>query len=132
MAMYDSLGTLMRETLTAYRNCDPQLLLQHLDAKDAGRWLLKKCKGAMVNLYSVEFPAKPSNPSAMDAWRANYWNDAKYEMLLPNYTKPADKEILKKVQFQLKAQPNLVDDALREANLGDNWNPEHQTPYSQG
>ena len=131
MAMYDSLGSLMRQARTAYRGCDPQLLLQHLEAGDAGMWLLEKCRGAMNILYSMEFPVKTDDPSEMESWRANYWSDAKYEMLFPNYTKAASAETRKKVACLLAAQSNLVRDALRAANLGDDWNPENPTPYTE-
>ena len=123
--MYDNLGSLMRDALLAYRNCDPQILLQHLEAGDAGAWLLQKCKGAQMCLYTMPFPEDHK-----DGYRANCWSDAKYEMLFPNYTKRADNETYKKLDILLGKQGDIVDKALRAANLGYDWNPEHQTEYS--
>ena len=122
MAMYDSLGSLMRQTLKAYKECDPQLLLQHLLAGDAGTWLLQKCQAAQRDLYST---------TAVEAQRANLWSELKYETLFPNYTKMADGETIRQLNFHLRTQESLVDSALRAANLGDDWNPENETPYSQ-
>ena len=122
MSMYDSLGSLMRQALTAYRNCDPQLLLQHLEKRDAGTWLLNMAKGAQISLYTT---------TENEAQRAFLWSETKYDSLFPNYTKSADRETVKKLNYHLRTQGNIVDEALKAANLGDDWNPDNPTPYTE-
>ena len=128
MAMYDSLGSLMKETLQSYQGCNPQALLEGLES-EGGRWLLKKAQAAQRYLYGMfpemEYPKK-------DAYLANFWSDLKYEVLHPNAVTPAGRGTRVKLSRLVKDEDKLVDDALREANLGYDWNPDRQTPYSQG
>ncbi len=127
MSSYANLGTLMKETLQSYRGCNPKALLEGLES-EGGRWVLKKAQAAQRYLYGMfsemEYPKK-------DAYLANFWSDLKYEVLHPNSVQQAEKETRRKLHSLVKDEDKLVDDALRESNLGYDWNPERQTPYSQ-
>ena len=122
MSSYANLGTLMKETIQAYRGCDPQAMLEGLE-KEGGSWLLKKCQGAQRELYGMfeemEYPRK-------DAYLANFWSDLKYELLFPNYVKRPKGPVMSKLNLLLKDEDKLIQDALKEANVTYNWNPDRQ------
>jgi hypothetical protein len=117
----------MKETIRAYRGCDPQALLEHLEA-EGGMWLLKSARGAQFQLYSMfegmEYPRK-------DGYLANFWSDLKYELLFPNYVKKGsrkDELIIQDWLLRTNGGRTVMEMVLTQANLARDWNPD--MPYS--
>ena len=125
MEIYKSLGDLMMDSLHHHLEYRPKEAAAALKAKELAKTLFKRAKAAQEQLF---FTTEPKDMYFM-------WSDLKWQTgLFPPEEPKQSEKTRKEVQQWLAMMggtPHLIDEALKKANLGYNWDPESKTTWEQ-
>ena len=125
-ADWNSLGGLMTDSIRHLMENRPKEAVALLKAKELAKTVLKRAKTAMEQLYMT---------AETEADRDTLWSDLKYQSGLyppeePKTSETAHREAQQWLQM-MGGTPKLVDAALKEANLGYNWEPDFPQTWEQ-
>ena len=125
-ADWNSLGGLMTDSIRHLLENRPKELIAQLKAKELAKTVLKRAKAAMEQLYMT---------AETEADRDMLWSDLKWQTGLFPPEEPKTSEATqaeaRKWLNMMGGTPKLVDLALKEANLGYNWDPENPEAWTE-
>lgn len=122
---WDSLGSLMLAGLRHTIEFMPGLVTERAKAGTLGRDLLQMAQNAQLSLYGS---------AETDEDRYFLWSDMRWETGLfpPEHANgPKNQRLAKQWVKTLGGQYEVVEKALKEADLGHNWNPENRIGWKE-
>ena len=123
--IYRSLGDLMHDSLQHHLNYRPKETIAMLKAKELGRTLLNRAKAAQEQLFMT---APQEDRYFM--WSDLKWQSGLYPVEEPKISEKAQKEA--RQWLDLMGGPwKVLEQALEEANLAWNWDPEVPTTWKE-
>lgn len=123
--IYKSLGSLMMDSIRHHLEYRPKEAIALLRAKELAKTVLKRAKAAQEQLF---FTAEPKDRYFL--WSDLKWQTGLYPPEEPKVSAKAQKEARQWLNM-MGGTPKLVDLALKEANLGYNWDPEAPITWEQ-
>ena len=125
-ADWDSLGSLMTDSIRHLMENRPKETIALLKAKELAKMVLKRAKAAMEQLYMT---------AETEADRDTLWSDLKWQTGLYPQEEPKTSETTQREAKQwlqmMGGTHKLVDEALKEANLGYNCEPDFPQTWEQ-
>ena len=125
-ADWNSLGGMMTDSIRHLLENRPKELIALLKREELTSTVLKRAKSAMEQLYMT---------AETEADRDMLWSDLKWQTGLFPPEEPKTSETTqaeaRKWLNMMGGTPKLVDMALKEANLGYNWDPENPEAWTE-
>ena len=125
-ADWNSLGGLMTDSIRHLLENRPKELIALLKAKELAKTVLKRARAAMEQLYMT---------AETEADRDTLWSDLKWQTgLFPPEepkTSATTQAEARKWLAMMGGTPKLVDQALKAANLGYNWDPDNPEAWTE-
>ena len=123
--IYRSLGSLMTDSIRHLLENRPKELIALLKREELGSTVLKRAKAAQEQLFMT---AEPKDRYFL--WSDLKWQTGLYPPEEPKISETAQTEA-RKWLATMGGTPKLVDKALKEANLGYNWDPENPEEWTE-